>query len=766
MNLKMNRSKSLGSYSKITSNSDRSSILKKVKGPTIRIKQEIPVPEEEVIQSLNIDENRTFKIEIEDEGEESLELSGVSENSNSPSPSPPPAVVQSKVASNVPIPVPFNGTDPSLQKAKPLSQTFVLNKVLPQQGVAKAGSPIPGIFLIDSRPYQLIPNQVSQNYSARELQGLQLKVLSTIQQQHQQQQKNLQSSSSSPSPSLSVSQQDQNHSPDHETFNTSRSESVQVAAPTPSESDRSYTQESVETQGEEDATMYSEPEYESDSVQNKDQDTQDASGGSQDATNNSADADVLIPNLFNETGAYDFKVLLDPKEDTLKTPTWLVSNITKKLYTNMNKPIPFRVILNKHYPRKRFHLRALAVFKYPMSQRQNVVRCPNHLNPTDCTNIDFPHINHVIRADHPRASYESTSSGRLSVVVPLDFPESRNEAIPILFKFMCHNSCVGGIHRRPMVVLLTLELNEKEVGRFAIDVRVCACPSRDVKTEEKHHIARGLFKNAGHVFESRRNRKRPRNEDANSNDDDEEILYLPVRGTALYNYLKDVKQLYLKHHPDYARRFPDPPDYPDPHSRYADSSNQYEHSQESTEPAEEVHPTDSPQADPLEIPVGNEKSQSLTLNDKSQRVFFLYPNSGAPENTKIYNGDGISIGNIVSPVLHKKVSVKMERLDSEYSVEVGDGVPNNSATSSNSDDKPTKKKNKSQLERSKSDIVRSHLQVVSMPVKEKSTLKVLTGKKKSKKDRNCQDEASEESEKVMLAARVLASHLGSHQFEK
>ncbi|RXG69792.1 Cellular tumor antigen p53 [Armadillidium vulgare] len=450
MNLKMNRSKSLGSYSKITSNSDRSSILKKVKGPTIRIKQEIPVPEEEVIQSLNIDENRTFKIEIEDE---------------------------------------------------PLGQTFVLNKVLPQQGVVKAGSPIPGIFLIDSRPYQLIPNQVSQNYSARELQGLQLKVLSTIQQQQQQQQqqKNLQSSASS-SPSLSVSQQDQNHSPDHETFSTSRTESVPVAAPTPVESERSYTQESVEAQGEEDATMYSEPEYESDSVQNKDQDTQDASGGSQDAANNSADADVLIPNLFNETGIYDFKVLLDPKEDTLKTPTWLVSNITKKLYTNMNKPIPFRVILNKHYPRKRFHLRALAVFKYPMSQRQNVVRCPNHLNPTDCTNIDFPHINHVIRADHPRASYESTSSGRLSVVVPLDFPESRNEAIPILFKFMCHNSCVGGIHRRPMVVLLTLELNEKEVGRFAIDVRVCACPSRDVKTEEKHHIARGLFKNAGHVF--------------------------------------------------------------------------------------------------------------------------------------------------------------------------------------------------------------------------------------------------------------------------
>jgi len=47
-------------------------------------------------------------------------------------------------------------------------------------------------------------------------------------------------------------------------------------------------------------------------------------------------------------------------------------------------------------------------------------------------------------------------------------------------KFMCFSSCVGGIDRRPLQLIFTLELaGGKVIGRQAIEVRSCACPGRD-----------------------------------------------------------------------------------------------------------------------------------------------------------------------------------------------------------------------------------------------------------------------------------------------
>ena len=65
-----------------------------------------------------------------------------------------------------------------------------------------------------------------------------------------------------------------------------------------------------------------------------------------------------------------------------------MSNVTKKLYTNMNKPIPFRVVLKNRPPSsKKLLVRAMAVFKFPMFLRHNVERCPHHLNPNDPSNF-------------------------------------------------------------------------------------------------------------------------------------------------------------------------------------------------------------------------------------------------------------------------------------------------------------------------------------------------------------------------------------------
>ncbi|KAH7957259.1 hypothetical protein HPB52_016691 [Rhipicephalus sanguineus] len=52
-------------------------------------------------------------------------------------------------------------------------------------------------------------------------------------------------------------------------------------------------------------------------------------------------------------------------------------------------------------------------------------------------------------------------------------------------RFMCLSSCHTGINRRGVKLVWTLENNGSIIGRQVIDLKLCACPGRDRKNEEK-----------------------------------------------------------------------------------------------------------------------------------------------------------------------------------------------------------------------------------------------------------------------------------------
>lgn len=59
------------------------------------------------------------------------------------------------------------------------------------------------------------------------------------------------------------------------------------------------------------------------------------------------------------------------------------------------------------------------------------------------------------------------------------------EYVTEMFAFMCFSSCASGPSRRPVEVIFTLERDGHTLGRRVVEIRVCACPGRDRKSDEK-----------------------------------------------------------------------------------------------------------------------------------------------------------------------------------------------------------------------------------------------------------------------------------------
>ena len=83
---------------------------------------------------------------------------------------------------------------------------------------------------------------------------------------------------------------------------------------------------------------------------------------------------------------------------------------------------------------------------------------------------------------------EVESSRRLSFLFPVQTPHKVTDRTRDLMKFMCLGSDVGGINRRPLKVIFTLETGGGQVvGRKVFDVRICSCPRRDKAQEEEKY---------------------------------------------------------------------------------------------------------------------------------------------------------------------------------------------------------------------------------------------------------------------------------------
>ncbi|XP_048206061.1 tumor protein p73-like isoform X3 [Perognathus longimembris pacificus] len=196
----------------------------------------------------------------------------------------------------------------------------------------------------------------------------------------------------------------------------------------------------------------------------------------------------VIPSNTDYPGPHHFEVTFQ-QSSTAKSATWTYSPLLKKLYCQIAKTCPIQIKVSTPPP-PGTAIRAMPVYKKAEHVTDIVKRCPNHELGRDFNEGQSAPASHLIRVEGNNLSQyvDDPVTGRQSVVVPYEPPQVGTEFTTILYNFMCNSSCVGGMNRRPIVIIITLETRDGQVlGRRSFEGRICACPGRDRKADEDHY---------------------------------------------------------------------------------------------------------------------------------------------------------------------------------------------------------------------------------------------------------------------------------------
>lgn len=193
-----------------------------------------------------------------------------------------------------------------------------------------------------------------------------------------------------------------------------------------------------------------------------------------------------IPATSVFEGYCGFDVTCSSQTKATKSVSWTYNENRRKLFANMGVVCPFRISVTRPPPEGTV-VRVMAVYAQPDDAMHVVKRCLVHKSETDKDNHgqNAP-CDHLIRCVNPTTQYhEDKSTGRHSITVLYEKPEAEQQYTVYHLRFMCLSSCHTGINRRGVKLVWTLENNGSIIGRQVIDLKLCACPGRDRKNEEK-----------------------------------------------------------------------------------------------------------------------------------------------------------------------------------------------------------------------------------------------------------------------------------------
>ncbi|CAB1351775.1 unnamed protein product [Coregonus sp. 'balchen'] len=225
-----------------------------------------------------------------------------------------------------------------------------------------------------------------------------------------------------------------------------------------------------------------------------------------------------VPSTNDYPGKHGFQLRFQ-KSGTAKSVTSTYSAQLNKLYCQLAKTCPVEVLMDMDPPPGAI-LRATAIYKKSEHVSEVVRRCPHHQSASD-NNEGVVHRSHLIRLG--------------------------SETTTVLLNFMCNSSCMGGMNRRPILTILTLETQEFWVAVVLRSVCV-PVPGRDRKTEEENanKVLNGTKTTNGTKRKSQRalpppgTSKKIKNGSSTEDEDKDNVFLLQVRGRERYDWLKKI----------------------------------------------------------------------------------------------------------------------------------------------------------------------------------------------------------------------------------
>uniref|UniRef100_A0A8C1R1G3 Cellular tumor antigen p53 n=1 Tax=Cyprinus carpio TaxID=7962 RepID=A0A8C1R1G3_CYPCA len=258
-----------------------------------------------------------------------------------------------------------------------------------------------------------------------------------------------------------------------------------------------------------------------------------------------------IPSNTDYPGPHNFEVTFQ-QSSTAKSATWTYSPLLKKLYCQIAKTCPIQIKLASSPPNGGV-IRAMPIYKKAEHVTEVVKRCPNHELGRDFNESQTAPASHLIRVEgNNLCQYvDDPVTGRQSALVPYEAPQVGTEFTTILYNFMCNSSCVGGMNRRPILIIITLETRDGQVlGRRSFEGRICACPGRDRKADEDHFreqqalnesVAKNGNANKRNFKQTPANIAGPSINIKKRRHGEEEMYYIPVRGRENFDMLMKIK---------------------------------------------------------------------------------------------------------------------------------------------------------------------------------------------------------------------------------
>ncbi|XP_061457328.1 tumor protein p73 [Rhineura floridana] len=260
----------------------------------------------------------------------------------------------------------------------------------------------------------------------------------------------------------------------------------------------------------------------------------------------------VIPSNTDYPGPHRFEVTFQ-QSSTAKSATWTYSPLLKKLYCQIAKTCPIQIKVSTPPPPGTV-IRAMPVYKKAEHVTEVVKRCPNHELGRDFNDGLSAPASHLIRVEGNNLSQyvDDPVTGRQSVMVPYEPPQVGTEFTTILYNFMCNSSCVGGMNRRPILIIITLETRDGQVlGRRSFEGRICACPGRDRKADEDHYREQQAL-NESAAKNSNPNKRTFKQSPPGipalgagmkkRRHGEEETYYVPVRGRENFEILMKIKE--------------------------------------------------------------------------------------------------------------------------------------------------------------------------------------------------------------------------------